>query len=122
MTNFFVWTKEEVEEYYPDYAEDHTLADIDAGLRAVKEGTGVTPLMLNKDGISCIVGNMYDNFGTGLPAIGVSYFDGSNKIVPVFEQEDILSSCVCCTPGTMTASSTPTPTPSTASRATALWA
>ena len=90
MTNFFVWTKSEVEEYYPDYAEDHTLADIDAGLRAVKEGTGVTPLMLNKDGISCIVGNMYDNFGTGLPAIGVSYFDGSNKIVPVFEQEDIL--------------------------------
>ncbi len=90
MTNFFVWTKSEVEEYYPDYADDHTLADIDAGLRAVKEGTGVTPLMLNKDGISCIVGNMYDNFGTGLPAIGVSYFDGSNKIVPVFEQEDIL--------------------------------
>ncbi len=46
--------------------------------------------MLNKDGVSCVIGNRYDNFGTGLPAIGVSYFDGSNKVVPVFEQEDVL--------------------------------
>lgn len=90
MTNFFVWTKSEVEEFYPDWANGHDLAGIDEGLRAVKEGTGVTPLMLNKDGVSCIVGNRYDNFGTGLSAIGVSYFDGSNKIVPVFEQEDVL--------------------------------
>lgn len=90
MTNFFVWTKSEVEQFYPDYAEGHDLKSIDAGLRAVKEGTGVTPLMLNKDGISCVVGNNYDNFGTGLPAIGVSYHDGSNKVVPVFEQEDVL--------------------------------
>ena len=90
MTNFFVWTKSEVEEFYPDYAEDHTLADIDEGLRAIKEGTGVTPLMLNKDGISCVIGNRYDNFGTGLAAIGVSYFDGTGKVVPVFEQEDVL--------------------------------
>ena len=85
MTNFFVWTKSEVEQFYPDYAEGHDLKSIDAGLRAVKEGTGVTPLMLNKDGISCVVGNNYDNFGTGLPAIGLS-----NKVVPVFEQEDVL--------------------------------
>lgn len=90
MTNFFVWTKEEVDQFYPDYAEGHDLQGIDAGLRAVYEGTGITPLMLNKDGISCVIGNRYDNFGTGLPAIGVSYFDGSNKVVPVFEQEDVL--------------------------------
>ena len=90
MTNFFVWTKSEVEEFYPDYANVHTLADADAALRALKDGTGVTPLMLNKDGISCIIGNRYDNFGTGLAAIGISYFDGSNKVVPVFEQDDVM--------------------------------
>ena len=90
MTNFFVWTKSDVDAYYPDYAEDHDLASIDEGLRAIYEGTGVTPMMLNKDGISCIVGNLYDNFGTGLPAIGVSYHDGTGKVVSVFEQDDIM--------------------------------
>ncbi len=90
MTNFFVWTKSEVEEYFPDYADAHDLASIDEGLRAIYEGTGVTPLMLNKDGVSCVVGNLYDNFGTGLSAIGISYFSGTNEVVSVFEQEDVL--------------------------------
>lgn len=90
MTNFFIWTKEQVDAYYPEYADGHDLASIDAGLRAVKEGTGVAPMLLNKDGISCIVGNRYDNFGSGLPAIGVSYYDNSGKVVSVFEQDDIM--------------------------------
>lgn len=90
MTNFFTWTKEDVEAYYPDWANVHTLADADAAMYALKEGTGTTPLMMGKDGVSCIVPNLYDNFGTGLAAIGVSYFDGSNKVVATFEQEDVM--------------------------------
>lgn len=90
MTNFFVWSKQDVDAYYPDWENGHSLAEIDEGLRAVYAGTGVSPMMLNKDGISCIIGNRYDNFGTGLSAIGVSYFDGTGKVVPVFEQEDVL--------------------------------
>lgn len=90
MTNFFVWTKEYVDAYYPDYAEDHDLFSIDEGLRAIYEGTGTTPMMLNKDGISCITQILYDNFGSGLNPMGVSYHDGSNKVVSVFEQEDVL--------------------------------
>ena len=90
MTNFFVWTKDYVDQYYPDYAEDHDLFSIDEGLRAIYEGTSETPMMLNKDGISCIIGNRYDNFGSGLPAIGVSYYGDDAKVVSVFEQDDVL--------------------------------
>lgn len=90
MTNFFVWTKEHVDNYYPDYADAHDLASISDGLRAIKAGTGEAPLLLNQDGISCVVGNRYDGFGAGLTAMGVSYFSGEAKVVSVFEQDDVM--------------------------------
>ncbi len=89
MTQYFVWTEEYVADH-PEYADAHTLADIGPILEAVHEETGDVFLM-NKDGISAIIGNKYDNFGTGLPTIGISYTSGENKIVPVFEQEDVLA-------------------------------
>ena len=89
MTQFFVWTKEYVEDH-PEYADAHTIADIGPILEAVHEETGDVFLM-NKDGISAIIGDKYDNFGTGLPTIGISYTSGENKIVPVFEQEDVMA-------------------------------
>lgn len=91
MTQFFVWTKADVEANFPDYAEHHDLADVTDGLRACKQGS-LAPVLLNKDGISCVVGNRYDNMGTGLPALGISYFDGSNKVVCTFEQPDVVDS------------------------------
>ena len=89
MTQFFTWTKEYVEDH-PEYADAHTIADIGPILRDIYEETGEVFLM-NKDGISAIIGNKYDNIGTGLAAIGISYTSGENKIVPVFEQEDVLA-------------------------------
>ncbi len=90
MTNYFVWTKDQVEAYYPDYAEHHTLAEIDAGLRAVKEGTGVAPLLLNQDGISCITGNKYDACTLGSFGIGITY-KGGTEFVAVYEQPDVMA-------------------------------
>ena len=89
MTQFFVWTAEYVEDH-PEYADAHNMAEIGDVLRAVHEETGDV-LMLNKDGISAIVGNKYDNIGSGLPTLGVSYTSGENKIVATFEQEDTLA-------------------------------
>ncbi len=89
MTQFFIWTKEYVEDH-PEYADAHTIADIGPILRDVYAETGEVFLM-NKDGISAIIGNKYDNIGTGLPTIGISYTAGTNEIVPVFEQEDVLA-------------------------------
>ncbi len=89
MTNFFVWTKADVEAYFPDYADAHTLADIDAGLRAIKDGTGVAPLLLNQDGISCITGNNYDACTLGNIGIGIAY-NGGTEFVSIFEQQDVI--------------------------------
>ena len=87
---FFVWTKEQVEAYYPDYANVHTTEQATAALQALKDGTGEPPMLLNKDGISAIPENRYDGMGIGLAALGVSYRDGSNKVVAVYEQPDVL--------------------------------
>ncbi len=88
MTNFFVWTKADVDAYFPGYAEAHTLADIDAGLRAIYEGTGVAPILLNQDGMSCVTGNKYDACTLGNIGIGIAY-NGGTEFVPVYEQEDV---------------------------------
>ena len=87
---FFVWTKEQVEAYYPDWANVHTTEQATAALQALKDGTGEPPMLLNKDGISAIPENRYDGMGVGLAALGVSYRDGSNKVVSVYEQPDVL--------------------------------
>lgn len=87
---FFVWTKEQVDAYYPDWADVHTVEDATAALQALKAGTNEPPLLLNKDGISAIPENCYDQMGIGLSALGVSYRDGSNKVVAVYEQPDVM--------------------------------
>jgi len=90
MTNFFVWTKADVEAYFPEYAEAHTMAEITEGLKAIKEGTGEAPLLLNQDGLSCLTGNKYDACTLGNIGIGISY-KGGTEFVPVYEQEDVLA-------------------------------
>ena len=90
MTNFFVWTKADVDAYYPEYAEAHTLAEIDAGLRAVVAGTGTTGLLLNQDGLSCITGTKYDACTLGNIGIGIAY-NGGTEFVSVYEQPDVLA-------------------------------
>lgn len=99
MTNYFVWTLDydsyagqggKMEEIAPDYESKHTLADIYDTLAAVNAASG-TVFALNQDGVSAIVGNKYDNVGTGLGAIGVSYKGGEAVAVPTFEQEDVLA-------------------------------
>lgn len=88
MTNFFVWTKSDVEAYYPEYADAHTLAEINDGLYKIYENTNVAPLLLNQDGLSCITGNKYDACTLGNIGIGISY-NGGTEFVAVYEQEDV---------------------------------
>ena len=90
MTNFFVWDKAVVEAHFPEYAEAHTLAEIDAGMRAIYAATSEAPLMLNQDGLSCITGNKYDAALLGNVGIGIAYNDGT-EFVPVYEQADVLA-------------------------------
>lgn len=91
MTNFFLWTKERIEPAYPGWENIHTLDQATPALVAMKDMFGEPPVLLNKDGISCVIGNRYDGMGIGLTPLGISYFDGSNKVVSVLEQEDVMS-------------------------------
>ena len=90
MTNFFVWTKADVEAYFPEYAEAHTLAEIDAGLRNIAANVDYPALLLNQDGLSCITGNKYDACTLGNIGIGIAY-NGGTEFVPVYEQADVLA-------------------------------
>ena len=89
-TQFFVWDKELADKYEIDYNNIHTLADATEGLTKIKEGENITPFILSNGGLDAIYGCKYDNIGTGLPALGVSYSDAGRKVVPVFEQQDML--------------------------------
>ena len=90
MTNFFVWTKTDVEAYFPEYAEAHTLAEIDAGLRNIAANVDYPALLLNQDGLSCITGNKYDACTLGNIGIGIAY-NGGTEFVSVYEQADVLA-------------------------------
>ncbi len=90
MTNFFVWSKADVDAYYPEYANAHTLAEISEGLYALKAGTGRPAFMMNKDGLSCVVGNKYDACSLGDVGIGIAY-NGGTEFVSVYEQPDVLA-------------------------------
>ena len=90
MTNFFVWTKADVEAYFPEYAEAHTLAEIDAGLRNIAANVDYPALLLNQDGLSCVTGNKYDAATLGNIGIGIAY-NGGTEFVSVYEQADVLA-------------------------------
>lgn len=91
MSNYFVWDTNITEQYFPEYENAHTLADLTPGLKAIYEATGDAPVGLMRDGISAVAGNKYDGLGAGLGVLGVSYTKGDNKVVCTFEQEDVMN-------------------------------
>lgn len=92
ITQFYVWDNAFVQKYNIDYKNIKTLADLDAPLRAMKEGEGAGfyPLLLGKgDGFSGIFNN-YDDMTAGLKPIGVSVTDETKTVVSTLEQADIV--------------------------------
>ena len=88
MTNYFVWTKDIVEAYFPEYAEAHTLAEIYDGLANCVANSNEPPLALASNGFPPLVGQKYDS--AGLPDIGVGIaYHGGTEFVPVWEQADV---------------------------------
>jgi putative aldouronate transport system substrate-binding protein len=89
MTNYFVWTKSIVEEFYPEYTEAHTLAEIYDGLAACVEGApGEIGLALASNGFPAVTGQKYDS--AGLPDVGMGIaYEGGTEFVAVWEQADI---------------------------------
>ena len=91
MTNYFVWTKSIVEEFYPEYTEAHTLAEIYDGLAACVEGApGEIGLALASNGFPAVTGQKYDSAGLGDIGIGIAYHGGT-EFVAIFEQPEVIA-------------------------------
>ena len=88
MTNYFVWTKDIVEAYFPEYTEAHTLAEIYEGLKACKENSPEIGLGLASNGFPPVAGQKYDSAGLPDVGIGIAY-EGGTEFVAVWEQADI---------------------------------
>lgn len=89
MTFCFIFAKKLLEKYNIDINSLKDLADITEPLRKIKKGENEVPLVLNKEGVSnSLVEKKYDSMG--LPGLGVKYTDTNKKLVPVFEQEDVM--------------------------------
>ena len=90
MQNFAVWKKDSVEKYFPDWENAHDIDTIEVGLKAIHDA-GENAYTMMRDGINLY--NYYDNMGTGLPTLGVSFLHEGNeapKVVSVFEQPDVM--------------------------------
>lgn len=88
MTNYFVWTKDIVEEYFPEYAEAHTLAEIYDGLANCVANSSEPPMGLASNGFPPMAGQKYD--AAGLPSVGIGIaYEGGTEFVPIWEQADI---------------------------------
>ena len=88
-TWYYIWDMDVAEELVPNYKDIHSYEDMAKALYAVKEAKGEAPFAMMKDGAKHIM-DVYDQMGTGLPAIGVRWDDESMTVVNPLEQEDIL--------------------------------
>lgn len=89
MTFYFIFVKKLLEKYNIDVDKLKTLEDLTEPLTKIKNGEKTAPFILNKEGVSnSLVEKKYDSMG--LPGLGVKYSDTNKKLVPVFEQEDVM--------------------------------
>lgn len=90
MTNYWVWRKSIVDKYDLDLKDFQTYDDLTPMLKKITEGEHEPAMVLAMDAPSPTQ-EKYDFIGSGLTTLGVAIEDGSRTVVPVFEQEDILS-------------------------------
>ncbi|WP_159459757.1 ABC transporter substrate-binding protein [Scatolibacter rhodanostii] len=89
QTNFIVWDKELAASVGIDTASINTLDAMTEPLQKITDKISKPAFPIFKSGATWVYYE-YDNMSSGLPAIGVRYDDASTKVVPVFEQDDIM--------------------------------
>ena len=84
-SEYFIWEKAVVDEYYPEYTEVHTLADLYEAVKTIKErGCDWQSLMMAGAFSNGIPTWDYDGFTTG---VGIK-FEGGTEFVSTFETEE----------------------------------
>lgn len=89
MTQYIVWDKEMADKYDIDIHQYNTLDSLTEPLKKIKEGEGISPFVIDQNGVGAIF-TMYDNMGSELEPLGVRIDDESRTVVNVLEQEDIM--------------------------------
>lgn len=92
QSQYFVWDQAVLDELKLDAAAVHDLKGATPLLTAIKESKGEASFPLAKSATASYILFQYDQMSAGLPAIGVRYDDKAGKVVPVYEQADILDS------------------------------
>ncbi len=90
LTNYYVWAQEYVDKYDIDIENLRTFEDITPVFEEIRAAEGIHPYPLAS--LAPTPANeLYDFFGSGFFAIGVAFTDESRTVVPIYEQEDMLS-------------------------------
>ena len=91
QSEFIVWDEALAESTGVDVSQIHTLEAMAEPLQKIHDQTGDTAFPMSKTGGAYLLFE-YDTMSSGLLSMGVRYDDTEAKVVPVFEQEDIMSS------------------------------
>lgn len=89
MTYYFVWDKDLLDANKIDASEAHSLDAVEPILNQLKDKTDNTVFPQHSNGAAYLLSE-YDQMSSGLPAVGVHMEDKELKVVPVFEQEDVM--------------------------------
>jgi putative aldouronate transport system substrate-binding protein len=92
QSQYFVWDQTVLDELKLDASKVHDLKDATPLLTAIKDKKGEASFPLSTSSTASYILFQYDQMNTGLPAIGVRYDDAAAKVVPVYEQADIMES------------------------------
>ena len=92
QSQYFVWDQAVLDELKLDASNVHDLKHATPLLTAIKDAKGEASFPLATSATASYVLFQYDQMNAGLPAIGVRYDDQSAKVVPVYEQADIMES------------------------------
>ena len=88
QSEYIVWDQDEVDKLGEDVSGIHELDDMTPVLQKELDATGETPFPMYSSA-SAWMSFDYDNFSSGLPAIGVRHDDEKAQVVAVFEQDDV---------------------------------
>lgn len=87
-SEYFVIDKDMVDKYKIDGSKVNSLKDLDPYVMEMAKNESQAPFIMNKDGVSGLVDLRYDSMG--LVGLGVKYDGGEKKLVPVYEQPEVM--------------------------------
>ena len=87
-SEYFIWEKAVVDEFYPEYTEVHTLQDMYEAVKTIKERGCDWQSLYMAGGFSNGIPNWNYDSVSGCGFVGIN-FQGGTEFVSIYEQEDV---------------------------------